>query len=209
MRNLMLIFCTLLIIISCAKEKDSVNNDNTPATFITKDYDSLVLKSYSSSYWEDLSGGYTYLAFMPPQNIVSDSIDIDEDMIMDYKIQIRHSVFSYGPHYALTEILLSINSLDTNYSVGVKTSNGWADVREFHVGDTINNVFIYSGNGVIVDASAEEYTKNNKGNIYLGLRKRTGTDMFNYGYLNLFVKMAEVTLIKSVLNTNKDKCIVE
>lgn len=215
MRNLMLVFCTLLILMSCTKEteetkeKQETEIDTIPATFIFKDYDSLGLKSYLSTYWEYLSDGYTFLAFVPYENIVSDSIDIDDDMIMDYMVFIRHSVFSMSPHYSITEIFVSVNSLDSNYSVSVVAPNEWSAVCTFPVGDTVDNNFAYRRNGVVVDANAIENAKNNRGNLYLGLRKQTGTDTINYGYLNLFVKMAEVTLIKSVLNTNKDFCRIE
>jgi hypothetical protein len=205
MKNTILILCSLTLLLSCRKE----NNEESPATFITKDYDSLVVKSYDSIVCYNPPYGEYYCRYFPEQNHVSFLVDFDQDSKNDYSIELSHSLYIGSPHFEMNVLNVYLVPVDTNYRVAVTQNNDWSDLVDFKVGDTINNSSIFRSNGNLVKISPFGYTFILNGNIHIGFRKGSNSSFYSYGFLNLIVDGTKVTLIKSILNTNKDECIVE
>lgn len=204
MKNTILILFACILLISCRKEE----NENGTATFITKDYDSLIVKSYDSIVCYDPMYGEHYCLYYPEQNQVSFPLDIDQDTKNDFSLEVSHYLYSQSPHAQANIVNVAILSLDTSYRIAETDNMDWPDLLDFKVGDTINSAFVYRENGSLVRTGPYVETFILKGNIHIGFRKGLDPSSYRYGYLNLLVDGASIVLIKSALNTNKDMCIV-
>jgi hypothetical protein len=204
MKNNILILFAFILLISCRKE----DNENSAATFITREYDSLVVKSYDSIVCYDPMYGEHYCRYYPEQNQVSFPLDIDQDTKYDFSLEISHYLYSQSPHAQANIVNVTIVSLDTNYRIAETYNMNWPDLLDFKVGDTINSAYVYREDGSLVRTGpfVENYILS--GNIHIGFRKGLDPSSYRYGHLNLVVDGARIILIKSVLNTNKDMCVV-
>jgi hypothetical protein len=205
MKSIIVICCFLLIIAGCKKE----NNEDGPATYIIKSYDSLVVKSYDSIVWYFPPYVDPYCRYYPEANHVSFPIDIDQDYKSDFNLEISHYLYSQSPHAEFNVVNVTLESLDTNYNIAESDNLDWDDIIDFKVGDTISSGSIYREDGYLVRTGpyVENYILT--GNIHIGFRKGFDPSSYRYGYLNLVVDGAKLKLIKSVLNLNKDNCIVQ
>lgn len=205
MKNVILIQCCLILFLSCRKE----NTEDSPATFATKDYDSLVVKSYDSIVCYDPPYGEHYCRYFPQDNNVSFLIDIDNDNNNDYSFELSHSLYLGSPHFEMNVLNVCLVPVDSSFNIAVTENKDWSKLVDFKVGDTINSSSIFRANGNLVKINPFGETFRLNGNIYIGFRNGSNSSLYHYGFLHLIVDGTKLTLIKSVFNTNKDECIVE
>jgi hypothetical protein len=204
MKTNILMLCAIILLLGCRKEKNE-----SPATYLIKNYDSLVVKSYDSIVCYDPPYGEHYCQYFPAENHVSFSIDLDQDNKKDLSLKISHYLYSVSPHSVANIVNVTVESLDTNYRIAETGNLDWPDLIDFKVGDTINSGSTYSEKGSLERTGP--YVENFilSGNIHIGFRKGLDPVLYRYGYLNLIVDGAKLTLIRSVLNTSDDHCLVQ
>jgi hypothetical protein len=204
MKSNIIMLCAVILFLGCSKEK---NED--PASFVTNDYDSIVVKSYDSIVYVNIPYGESYYQFFPESDSVSFLLDIDKDNNNDFRLDVSHYLYVGSPHFRYNAQVISIVSMDTtHFQIAVQQDRDWSAAMGFDFGDTLNSSLLYHSNaGIIADAP---YATGNflSGNTFIAFRKGTNSSGFRYGYLNLIVDGAKVILVKSVMNTNKDMCIV-
>jgi hypothetical protein len=197
----------LLIILSCRKEK----NPDSPATYVIKNYDSLVLKSYDSIVFVNIIDGEPYWEYEPKTNEISFPFDIDQDVKDDYTLILSHWLYIGDPHFRYTAKVVTVTSLDINYRIAVTKDGDGAGIVNFKTGDTISNAYNFQQTGVIVQdvPNPMGFSILNQGNINIGFRRGSDPSDYRYGYFSMIVEGTKLTLIRTVFNTNKNTCIVQ
>jgi len=203
MRYLLLIITIVSIINACSEK-----NEDTLPIYYVKDFDSLILKSYDSSYMAWIFPDYYYLAYIPYQNSVSGQIDINGDSIPDFILTISHSVYSPSPHFAHTNVYMQIDGMDSTKQVATISTSLYREITTYSKGDMINGDSSYSQRGYIAVDAAYAPVISNYGDLIIGVRSQTGNTI-HYGYLEVNSLKAILTLKRSVFNTNQSHCLVE
>lgn len=202
MKALVLFSALIILFASCNKNDDDID----PVIIIS--YDSLNLKAYKSIYTNTIEG-VDYMAFRPSDTLVFAAIDIDDVIGADLYIRIGSSVFSQSPHFMLQQYGVSIEAIDTSkFAFAMQSEDVWSGVKVFPAGSAVNADSHYSPSADI-DVLSVGNTVTNRGNIFIGIRKKTDQGEFRYGYLNLIVEMAEATILSSKLRNDGAECIVE
>ncbi|MBK7028714.1 MAG: hypothetical protein IPH45_05685 [Bacteroidales bacterium] len=186
-------------------KKTEVHEAEIPTS---RDFDSLKVRAYVSTYIYNLEGS-DYLAFIPSDSTASVSIDIDNQTGTDFKISCFSNVFSLSPHSFFQQYGVNITATDTSvFSVAAVKAEEWASIKLFEEGTPINNDSYFVHNSAI-DYQHTGGTLLHRGNIYLGIRKKNASGDFYYGFLNLYVGMAQVTILKSMMRNDNQVCIIE
>jgi len=207
MKARILILCVLVGLMSCRKD----GNNQEPPNYLIHDFNSLVVKSYDTLYYYTPSNGTDpppYYVYIPQENSVTYSFDIDQDTKNDFGIRIGHNLFSSSPHFYYAQKYADIFSPGPDCSIAVNAGNVPPDIKEFRIGDTVNYKAAYDSAGRILQDFAGSGNIQHSGNINIGWRKQLQNSVYRYGYLNIIVEGAKVTFIKSVMNTNRDQCLV-
>ena len=189
--------------VSCREEEEG------PSTFVTIDYDSIWLKSYDSIVYENIPYVDPFYRYYPEENFVTYSLDIDQDNIKDYTLTVSHYLYTSSPHYNYNATNVRITTLDTlKFKIAMQTDRAWAPAKGFKTDEVVDNTSFFQDFSNI--NANEPFVEGDfiYGNVNIGFRKGSSSTGFRYGYLNLIVNGANAILVKSVLNTNKDRCVI-
>lgn len=203
MKNLILIlFAGILMLAGCREKVED------PTIYATIDYDSIYIKSYDYIEYVNIPYVDPYYVYHPESNSVSYFIDIDKDSINDYELRVGHYLYVGSPHYSFNATYVSISSLDSlNYKIAVQKDQLYAPAKGFLTGESIDNDSFYQAESDISAHVPYIYEDFIGGNVNIGVRVHTSSGN-RYGYINMIVKGASVVLVKSVMNINKDNCVV-
>jgi hypothetical protein len=203
MKTCIIVFSLLLILLGCKKER------NDSLSYLIKNYENLVIKSFDSIVYVNIPGGESYFRFVPDTNRVLFSFDIDQDLRDDYRLDISHFLYIGSPDFRYNAQVVTITSLDTSYKVAVQQDSEGSEVIAFSAWDTIGNSRYYHTIATILADVPYVNGYMLTGNAYIGLRIGSDPAQYKFGYLNFIIDGAKVTLIRSVLNTNQDNCLVQ
>lgn len=204
MKAIILILCATVLVLASCREKEE-----DPAIFVTTDYDSVWIKSYDSIVYVNVPYVDPYYRYYPEENFVTYSLDIDKDNTNDYTLTVSHYLYTSSPHFSYNATHVGINSIDTsNFKIAVQVERPWAAAKGFVPGDVIDNTSFFQDFSYINANAPFAEGDFIYGNVYIGFRKGSSPSAYRYGYLNLIVNGANAILVKSVLNTNKDRCVV-